>query len=371
MVNRFLGLGVVVGAVALSCGGSSDTSGAAGSKASGPAIDDVPALLAGTYCDAAQTCYGQLWQIYMQGRDCKTMITAQFTESSFVTLKDAIAKGSAAYHADKVQACLDAIKAEGCALFSSRMPTACKEAIEGKAAAGAACTDNGECAGDTYCKGDTCPGLCTTTESEGADCKSDDACRSGLKCATSTTKKCVKPGGSGAACLDAAECDVTMICLGADKSKAQNGTCKLISDTFKAAVGDVCNVSTGPLCQAGLSCALDQYTPPSTITFKCVAQSSAGGACKLGAPDPCPAGQYCSGTDTSKAKFDGTCAPSPGDGAACAETFGNQCSVGLTCDSTSTCRAQQHIGAVCANKDACYSAYCSNGVCAAGSSCNP
>ncbi|MBI5533095.1 MAG: hypothetical protein HY898_10285 [Deltaproteobacteria bacterium] len=371
MLKKTMGLGLLFGsALAFSCGGSDDGGGAAGGG-TGPAIEEIPGLLAGVYCDVLGTCAAPIFDLYIGGGDCKAKVLPALQDGEFAGYKDAVAKGSLKYDASKVQACVDALKALNCSLPTTRSPAVCKEALQGTVAVGSPCNLNAECTGESYCKGDTCPGTCAPLEAEGVACKADDSCRNGLKCAS---KKCFKPLGAGGVCKNGDECDITMFCMGSDESKAQTGTCTLLTEVFKAKEGETCDLGKGPLCESGLSCIVDSFTAPSTLVTKCVKEYAAGSACKAGAPDGCPTGQYCGGTDFTTGKFDGTCTAAPGDGQPCAAVFGNNCATGAVCDETGgtpTCRTQQRIGGACASNQACFSENCKSGTCAAGSPCVP
>lgn len=369
MNRSMLGMGLVVGtALMMSCGGSSDDPGTP--AASGPTLDQLPSMLVTVECSLLSQCAGPWLDLVLAGQDCKSWLLPQAEDKDFAGLKEDIDQGKVVYHPDKVQACLDALKAQGCAAFSNRLPAVCEDAFTGTVAAGGACTRNGQCQGDAYCKADTaCPGACATREAEGATCSGDDSCQDGLKCMGSPGK-CRKPGGSGASCgAGNPDCDITTICLGADAASKTAGVCKPMTEAFSGKEGDTCKIgdANGPLCQVGVSCVVDTTTP---LAFKCAAPSAAGAACKFGLPDACPVGQFCSGLDITKADIDGTCTDVPGEGQPCAVTVGSpSCAKGMVCDDGNVCRTPQRIGGACANNKACYSEYCKGGTCVAGDAC--
>jgi hypothetical protein len=365
-MKRSLGFGLVVAvAMTCSCGGSSDSD---GTPSSGPTIDEVPALLAQVYCDLMQTCMGPAFTVFMADQDCKTKVLPGIEDGTFAGMKAAIEKGTVKYDASKAQACIDAMKAEGCAISTKRSPDICKQAIAGTVATGGDCTVSAECTGDDWCKGDTCPGKCAPREAAGVACRDDDACRDGMKCAID---QCAVPLAANATCTDSDQCDITTVCFGANASTSTSGTCRPASDVFKAKSGEACDLAKGQLCEAGLSCVIDQVS--ANPTYKCTPVSAAGAACRFGAPEPCPTGQYCAGIDlaSSPPKLDGTCTASPGDGQACAGALGSACETGAVCDDTKVCRKPQHIGGACVNNTACYSGICQSGTCIAGTSCTP
>lgn len=368
-----LALGLLVGSASLlSCGGSSEDGGggAGGGGPSGPAIDELPPLVAEVFCTAMKQCVGDsAYAVFFEGVDCKARMTAQLEDGGFVGMKAAITKGTVAYHPDQAQDCLDAYKAQNCAVFSSRSPGVCELTLEGKVVAGGECTLNVECAGDLYCKVDAaCPGKCSPREAAGGACSSNDACESGLVC-NEMTSKCEKPGGTGDACgLTHPGCAMTHICLGTDENTSKPGTCRPMSETFVGKLDETCSLTQGPLCASGLSCIVSSIVP---LGFSCAADVAADAPCKLGAPDQCPSGQYCADTDPTKGDIDGTCKNAPGEGEACAGAFGGSaCATGLACGAKSLkCHALQRIGGVCTDADACYSGKCAGGTCAPGDDC--
>jgi hypothetical protein len=369
-MKRMLGIGFGLGASMLvSCGGDTDSGGAAGSGGtSGPKIDEIPGLEAQAYCDVMKTCMGGLLDIFLGGQDCKTKLLPGVEDKDFAGIKAAVDKGTVKYDGSKVDACIKAMKDLGCSLTTTRNTPPCNEVLVGTVDTGGACTVNAECKGDAYCKGDTCPGACTPREASGVPCRFDDACRTGMKCIYSV---CGTPGGAGAECIeDGDDCDITMICVGADNEKNVKGKCTKITDVFKAKVGEACDLTKGQFCEAGLSCMLDSTT---TFTFKCVDLLASGAACKVGAPDPCPLGEYCKGVDLNAKPpvFEGTCSKSPGDGEPCAQVFGATCATNAVCDENTICRVPQRIGGTCASDKACYSESCVGGICKAGDACTP
>lgn len=358
------GLGIVVAAALLtSCGGSSDSPGGSGGGAL--TLDQALPQVAAAYCDTMTQCMGAILDVYNRGTDCKTQLTNTIGDDTFAAIKEGVKKGTVVYHEDKMQACVDAFKAQGCAMLISRAPQACREAIEGKVQAGGECTYNSECAGDAYCKADTaCPGKCASREAAGGACKTDDACQSGLKC---RALKCEQPVGNGAPCEGAAPgCEPQLICVG---GKTPPGTCKTSADVFAAGAGASCDIIKTELCQAGLACDVDAIQGATPI-MKCVSPVAAGAACKVSLPDMCPTDQYCSGTDINKGKIDGTCAALPGADAACADTLtGSGCAVGMVCNASKICKPIQNIGKPCGSDVECYSNNCENSVCVAGDAC--
>jgi hypothetical protein len=356
---------VVVAALLASCGGSSDSGGGGGGGGGSLTLDQALPLVADVYCSMMTQCMGTILDIYNRGVDCKSQLINTIGDQTFAAIKEGVKKQTVVVHEDKLQGCIDAFKAEGCAMLTSRSPKACTDAIEGKVASGGECTFNSECAGDAYCKADTaCPGKCSSREAAGSACTTDDACVSGLMCHNT---KCEQPVGNGAPCEGtAAGCEPNLMCVGA---KTPPGTCKSSSDVFAGASGATCDLAKMQLCQSGLACAVDSIQG-STAVLKCVPPVAAGAACKLSAPDMCPMDQYCSGADINTLKIDGACAVLPGAGAACASVLiGNGCAPGLICDASKICKKVQNIGGACASDAECWSNNCDNSACAPGDAC--
>jgi hypothetical protein len=361
-----MGLSVGLLAAALVCCGGSEEGNPSGSGGStgGPKLSEVPAMWTAAYCDIMSTCLGAAFDIFMAGQDCTSRLLPGVQDGSFAGMEAAVQKGTIVYDGTKVQACIAALKAQGCGVAVKRDIPECVQALSGTVALGGECTLHAECTGDAYCKGDSCPGKCAPREASGVACRADEACRDGMKCAGG---KCLAPAGVDGACMDN-ECDITMICLGADEAKQEQGSCKLISEVFKAKDGETCDlIETMLLCEPGLACSLDTLQP---VAFKCQPLAASGATCKLGAPNTCPAGEYCAGIDLKAVppKTEGTCTKLPGDGQPCQ---GKACAPEAVCDASSVCRIPQRIGASCPSDKACYSENCVSGVCEAGNACTP
>lgn len=357
-------------------GGGGGGGAGGGGGGGGVSIDQLAGKVADVYCELFKTCFGAFFDLQFRGTDCKTELGRRFEDGFVAALKKAIDEKRVIYHADKIQACLDAFKAGGCAIFGNRAPDACEAAIEGTVKTGGACTINDECEGRAFCKVDAmCPGACSALLAAGSACKGDDSCQDGLSCMRDGTGgKCKKPAGAGEACGDAPllECNAGLLCVGEDKKAMKAGTCKASADVFSVDSGGACDPGAGLLCKSGLSCRLESASMGMPV-WKCASGVSSGAACNLAFPDQCPVGEYCNGPNPGMGKFDGICAKLPTDGQACAGSFGSSgCAVGLTCDSSGAsgiCRKIERLGGTCTAASSCYSDRCSGGKCVPGDEC--
>lgn len=346
------------------CGSDDDSSGA-------PSIplSEIPKELADAGCAAFTDCFGSAADWLFGGEDCVTRLETQVGDG-LPSIEDSLAAGRTRYAGDKVQACLDEVRAAGCEIASALESDACRAAIDGTVAVGGECEFDHECAGEAYCKSSgACPGTCTAREAVGAACDDNDHCAVGLACAEDT-KRCYQPASAGDPCggSDGKECAFGLFCAGQDEQSGKAGTCRTLSDVLVHAAGEACNPDAGELCSSGTSCVLDGVDGQ-TPKFACVAPATAAGPCKPGFPEHCPGGQYCmvpSGT------IEGTCTELPGDGQPCAvPPFGTEptlCAPYTRCES-GNCRSLQHVGSSCQTDAVCYTEHCVAGKCAPGGAC--
>jgi hypothetical protein len=226
---------------------------------------------------------------------------------------------------------------------------ACKDALSGLQAEGAACAHGLECEAGLYCEPTNCS--CREPAEVGEPCLVAGQCAAGLTCFLG---ECAPLGGQGDACGGgvAPECILGYICVTADEKAAQPGRCFSGDDLFLRLEGDDCNAAGDPpvLCQKGLSC-------PVALFPKCVPTAPSGGACQLAFPDMCPADEYCSS---------GACEALPGPGEPCAGglVLKRQCSAYTRCVS-GTCRLLGDNGNTCVAPEECWSGVCREGKCAA------
>jgi len=326
-------------------------------------IDGVPAAYADIACDNLSRCSAQAIIDLFVGADCEAQLAAEIEDSQLTAWKAAIAAGTLVYDRSKLGACLDALVAQGCELFTSRMPDACEEALAGQVAADGDCNVSVECAGPTYCRvEDACPGSCAARTGAGTPCDHDEACQDGLSCQRGS---CAAVAGDGEPCEGdgAGECRLGLLCVGEDDDTGTPGTCKQFEAIFTEALGEECDVDTGALCQEGLSCAVESIGIGGA-TLRCVEPSASGAPCSFGIPSPCPDGEYCD-ANISSSGADGDCVPLPGMGEPCADQpFGLSCEEGLTCID-GTCGQQRRLGAPCADDRECVSNRCAGGACEA------
>jgi hypothetical protein len=371
LVIRTIWLTAALAALAAGCG---DDGGETTPGPTGISLEELPPKYAEVLCDALRDCSGLFGEIIGES-GCEAEFEKQLTDTFIPQVEGYLADKTVVYHADKVQACLDAIKAGGCDVLNGVSPAACEDAIEGTVASGGDCDATTECAGSDFCafESSSCPGKCTALKSEGSPCDGEDNCQDGLTCQSGSMpdqRTCRKPAASGEACdgASAPDCEAGLACIGAMGSTS--GSCKSFDQIQTKGLGEVCDFEKGELCQEGLSCSIEQVS--ATPTFKCVGASATGAACRPGIPDPCPADEYCD-ADLMTGSADGICHKLPTDGQACVDTpvpFGPLCATAHVCDGTQTCRARQTIGGACVEDGICYSETCESGKCAAPPACD-
>lgn len=358
-------------------GGSSGHTGGAGGNAnagsggkanggkSSVAFSDLPTELATAYCAIIEQCFGTYAELVPQS-DCEPRLAKQFTNGWFASTQAALDAGVVAYDPVKARACVDALAAQGCELFSARSPAVCDEALSGEVPLGGPCSVGAECAGDAYCDhgAAACPGACAVRRDSGQDCAADEECVSGLTCQTLT---CRAPAAAGHACGGDSEpeCRTGLVCLGA--SETSSGVCADTAIVTSVKLGQSCDVAQQRLCEPNLSCRLVSSAP---AAFTCQAKSASGQACSLGLPEPCPRGEYCK-TEAAK-PLEGLCAPLPGAGEPCV-TGGIHlltCDIGLVCV-TGSCKEVQDNGVSCSAAAECHGGHCTNGTCSGDDFCTP
>lgn len=308
------------------CGGESGGLGGGGSSET--PLADVPGLFAGATCETASNCYGPLLDTVLGGNSCVGFLTKQVEQGTFALLDDAIAKGTVHYDGTKVSACLDVLRQKGCAIFTTRIGTACSDVLSGTVAAGKSCAFGAECVAGLFCDTTTCPGVCTSLLAENSPCEDGDNCQDGLDCST-------PPGQSGGQkiCRKSVGLDVT------------------------GAEGATCNPVSSKLCQEGLHCAGVSVTN-GAADFKCEANGPTGG-CHVAFPEECPDGQFCKLPANT---LEGACTPIPKAGEPCGKYSPNDqrpvCAPGTVCNAAGTCVAFQNLGGSCTADDQCYSKNC-------------
>lgn len=324
-------------------------------------FDDMPQKVAEALCAAYEACLGDFASVSLGGEDCQVLFEGGFASDAFEQMQAAVDGGTATYHGDQAQACLDALEALGCdALLANSLPE-CEAAFEGTVSAGGDCSYDVECVDDLYCSIDgSCPGTCTARGGSGADCDDDGHCQDGLYC-EGDTSNCKSPAGAGDDCGEAAEaeCAPGLMCLGEDGQEGIPGSCSSPTEVFVGQVGDSCDIFTGPWCEAGAHCAVVEVAGPGSLVFECVATAASGGDCHPAAPDMCTASEFC---DVPAQSIDGTCTAIPQDGEPCADSWTKKCDLYHRCVN-GTCHGMEENGGTCVADEVCYSSNCDGGVC--------
>lgn len=322
-------------------------------------LTELPPQLARSLCLAFETCYGPLFDLFLNGTDCVSITEQRIRNGTFPLLAGGIDQGKLVYDGTKAQACLDSVAARSCAQMVQRDSPECLAALDGTVPLGGSCVLDEECVGKALCKSTSgaCPGQCAPLLVAGQACTKDGDCQDGLVCSPET-KLCVLPAGEGQACeYGAPPCGPGLLCLGKDDDQQASGTCITPATALAGVEGGPCEPTQGQLCQSGLACvALDISLLPATITWQCLRVGSyvAGGDCKPGFPDACATGNYCK-TDKVLRPLDGTCTPVPVAGEPCGT--GSQCQPGAACVA-GVCQNLVANGVSCTGDAMCLSEYC-------------
>ena len=356
----------LVGLVLAGCGSDDPPVASNPSLQAGPSIDELPAKLAEVVCGVAARCLGPSLPLFLRGEDCVTLNTRTIADGDIGASKRLVAEGKLVYDATKVQGCLDAYKAGGCAQLENRAPDACHAVFSGKVAPGSPCGAGPECEQGSFCQaGAGCPGTCATRKAAGLACVSDDACVDGLACVRGV---CAARVGDGAACSDSgAACKSELLCI--EKNDAKVGVCRSPTTVFVATNGTACDLSKGPYCAIGSVCQLDTISG-SGATFVCTPPVASGAKCKVAVPDACPESEYCAVDFNAKPPIlEATCTKRPTAGESCALSSA-RCAPYQVCEK-GVCREKQRLGGACESAQGCYSKICKGGVCAEGLACEP
>lgn len=334
-------------------------------------IERLGAQYGNVTCEVIRDCYGDAIVALISGATtqaaCEMRAEAGYLNAALPRYQAAIAMGTMSYDATQAGACIDALRAEGCAVVSARTPPECDRLFVGHVATGGACALDEECQGDAYCSiTAACPGTCQAYGGSGAACTRDQACQSGLRCGNGT---CQAPGGVGASCqgTTGVECAGGLICQGG--STTRTGTCASVDAVFVGTMGAACNPQNGQLCMDGLSCIVASATSQTCGT----GGLSVGTACTLALPDQCAPGSYCEGPSLTALPpvFTGTCRALPIDGMPCATVVaGQSCADGAVCGASDRACHQVHAnGGSCIDDSGCYSGLCRSGTCAVPTYC--
>ena len=306
---------------------------------------------------------------------CKDMLARVFANSTGQRdLRAQIAAGNIHYDPVNGQKCLDAFGA--CNGIDSFNEGPCREAFEGNAKTGEACTRSEDCAGDAYCGTLlACGEQCAPRKQDGEPCQANN------------------------------ECAYTTGVVFCDRVGATS-VCRTLLPTAKAAEGEPCTrnfygAQALTQCQDGLWCATVAGGDPATdVLGQCALPIPPDGPCvdgddfcsdgvcdkslgacrhltlnaEAGAACDEAAWAICDPTLGFHCNVSGTCDAS-GDGSEGSACFGSDlqrsCDPGLSCakaaESTSNdpgiCRAFVADGGACNNGKDCVSGKCTNSVC--------
>ena len=261
------------------------------------------------------------------------------------------------YSPTAARACIDALRANPCSLTNNGTAAlACQNVWQGTQPAGGACSLSEECGVNQFCSLNmACPGACQARRTAGQVCVEERHCAAGLTC---TNAMCVAPPMVGVACEGLGGCSLGLLCSG--------GQCRTSREVLISNQGQACNLQMGPLCREGLSCTVDTVSAGGA-TYVCRAPAATGGACRVGLPAQCPAGQACTETNLMRLDFDGICAPAPStEGATCDGITG--CATGFRCTDSACVRVREN-GDTCTGMGQCASSVCTGGACVAPMLC--
>ena len=337
-------------------------------SASGPTLEELPPLLAEELCDAFARCFGPATPKGFTRESCLAENNAALADGDFQYLAASVEAGRASYHSGPAQRCLDDVRDATCSELGGGLRfDSCQEAIVGTITVGGDCALDEECVGEAFCMmGASCPGTCTAARTAGGDCENDDQCAAGLTC--DALGSCTTSAKDGEICGgDAPECELGLLCAGADEEMNVSGMCKPVDEVFSVPLAGTCTLDEGTFCQEGLSCVASVENQ--MVTWECAAEAAVGGACKLGIPDQCPAGQFCPVNPSGLgATFEGTCQALPRAGQDCTE-WQSLCDTGSVCGTDGKCHPINRIGGACDEDAQCASENCVDGRCAAPPLC--
>ena len=372
----------LLGALATACGGDeeglfggpSGTGGSSNGTASGPSIAELPQALTTIFCDAFETCVGPMAKLQFGEQSCEDVFGKTLEDGEFAHLQSAVDDGKVTYNQGNAQACLDAMKAQGCELFTNRTVDECLDTIVGTVDENGPCTLDFECTGDLFCKADgACPGACTALQPAGTECTDSDECMNGLVC-DDNLDICAAPLGVGESCDDTtANCAMSLGCWGSDEQAGTPGTCMTNDSLFALETGASCDIQTGELCAVDTFCALEVDMQAQKLVGTCEPAVASGAACKTSFPDQCPANEYCKTPPQQPQQapdLNGVCTPTPVAGEACLgqQVWAAKCVAGTACVD-GTCEAIARLGESCSGDDACASETCEGNICVAPLAC--
>lgn len=160
-----------------------------GGGAAGVNVDMLPAAFAGAYCDKIYGCCSEQQRMgnLFVGNDvgeCKNIL-GTFLFLALPSIKASVSSGRSVYHADRMGACLEKLRAASCeSLRTASVGFSgnddCEAAFEPKVAVGGSCGDSADCIGG-WCEGarNGTLGKCVATKADGQPCVVSDECTSG------------------------------------------------------------------------------------------------------------------------------------------------------------------------------------------------
>lgn len=339
---------------------ATDATGDAGLKPVMDPVKPVAQTLARGFCDALVECMGaELALEYLNGQSCSDFLSKQLADREIHFLGVSVQRGRAAVHFDQLDGCAADLKAQGCSVVSSRLPSTCEEAVAGYVAMGDECGINQDCEGTFVCTKDNaqCPGHCTQRVGKGVACTASTECENGLLCRSS---KCVSPPIEGDPCsMRMSWCAPGLVCQG----EAGKEVCSATAKVYTAKENESCD-AYGTLCLPELVC-----VSQGGREGRCERRAASGGVCGAALPAQCPISEFCkdlTSPDRVAPGVAGTCTPKPKPGKECGDIG---CQPGSVC-SSGMCVAYGVAGDPCVGDGTCYGGKCVDGKCEiAASSC--
>jgi hypothetical protein len=295
----------LVAALAPSCGGKNDPSGAS----------SFCADYSNAYCDYAIRCGA----VSMSAKnDCLTYFQGSFCGFAV----QSAAKGYQTFDTTKAKDCVAAINNASCTATSAAT-TSCTSLFTPAGMTGGGCFQTSDCKNTAEaCGGSTCMKTCQAAGAQGQPCPRSISCNTGLRC-DRTTNTCVPPGGVGTDCSNGSSaCDTTTYC------EFTTDLCAALPTS-----GQACRTSS-PRCTATAYCASGTCAPKLGSGVTCSSFDSS-----------CESGLYC---DTSLTPD--SCQPKKAVGGSC--TSATQCTEGLRCIN-SLCAAAKTAGQTCSSFSDC------------------
>jgi hypothetical protein len=325
---------------------------------------EVAKKLAHARCGALKTCLGHLYSSLVAERynagfrdePCEEVMEDMLLARELVELDASIAAGRVKYEPLNMDACAEALVAQGCSLDLVDRPNFCSLALQGQRHIGDDCRSNAECEDEAFCDmSATCPGVCKARRGAGQPCtdpvvlapRTSRECEVGLMCDGFV---CQSVPGEGQPCelaLSRPLCTTGTMCL--------NQVCVSILGVATTAEGGQCFGFVGPLCAEGLGCEFTQLL----LSGTCRVSYDAGSDCCESFPERCPSGSRCEGGTCGDGQT-GICKALPAVGEPC---LGGVCRPFSRCV-VGSCEKLAQVGEDCVDASICYSGRCIDGKCA-------